>query len=265
MNWHRGIGGGGAIDLVMHLNHLDFPRPCRLARQQHFPAGGCLRHQCHHPQSQLPALPSPDPSKLGRVQRLPGSLSAVLPAPLVDPLIQSGSLYADTRANAVFLLRGPAKPTRRAPNCAAPRPRPWRGMAPGSRKDLGFFSVPAIPCYQASSSANRPSMRLSCSPSIPSTAASPPPAPGPIPAGCTAFMRPRSPQVYCGFDADPTGDDHGSRHDLALIPPSSACAPPSTRLERRPPVTSVIVASPFLSLLGIKLLLLGKKNHRPLL
>src|ERR1700688_4294577 len=24
MNWNGGAGGGGAIDLVMHLNHLDF-------------------------------------------------------------------------------------------------------------------------------------------------------------------------------------------------------------------------------------------------
>ena len=24
MNWHNSVGGGGAIDLVMHLNHLDF-------------------------------------------------------------------------------------------------------------------------------------------------------------------------------------------------------------------------------------------------
>jgi hypothetical protein len=24
MNWHQGIGGGGAIDLAMHLNGLDF-------------------------------------------------------------------------------------------------------------------------------------------------------------------------------------------------------------------------------------------------
>ena len=24
MNWHDSVGGGGAIDLVMHLNHLDF-------------------------------------------------------------------------------------------------------------------------------------------------------------------------------------------------------------------------------------------------
>src|SRR6266481_2071891 len=24
MNWNLGVGGGGAIDLVMHLHHLDF-------------------------------------------------------------------------------------------------------------------------------------------------------------------------------------------------------------------------------------------------
>ena len=25
MNWHRNVGGGGAIDLAMHLNDLAFP------------------------------------------------------------------------------------------------------------------------------------------------------------------------------------------------------------------------------------------------
>jgi hypothetical protein len=24
MNWNSNVGGGGALDLVMHLNHLDF-------------------------------------------------------------------------------------------------------------------------------------------------------------------------------------------------------------------------------------------------
>ena len=27
MNWNSGIGGGGAIDLAIHLTHLAFPKP----------------------------------------------------------------------------------------------------------------------------------------------------------------------------------------------------------------------------------------------
>ena len=58
----------------------------------------------------------------------------------------SGKLHADAKANAVFLLRAP----RGQPVGAELRgagPVPWggmAGMAPGSRKNLDFFSVPHL-------------------------------------------------------------------------------------------------------------------------
>jgi hypothetical protein len=36
MNWNRGLGGGGAIDLVIHLKHLDFKAAIDWLAQ-HFP------------------------------------------------------------------------------------------------------------------------------------------------------------------------------------------------------------------------------------
>jgi hypothetical protein len=126
-----------------------------------------------------------------------------LPSSVVASLIDSGSLYADDRANAVFLLRT----EQQAPVGAELRgtaPRAWRGLAPGSRKDLGCFAMPAqhrppvVLCESAIDA-------ISCFTLHPgyrclSTAGA---RPNPL------WLRPllnQCCQVYCGFDADPTGD-----------------------------------------------------------
>jgi len=83
-------------------------------------------------------------------------------------------------------------------------PLGWRGLAPGSRKDLGCFAIPAQPrstivlCESAidaiSCFALHPGYRCL------STAGA---RPNPL------WLRPildQGCQVYCGFDADPTGD-----------------------------------------------------------
>ena len=63
-----------------------------------------------------------------------------LPVMLLEPLAQAGTLYADVRANAVFLLLDAAAIPVGAELRGA-TPLAWRGMAPGSRKDRGFFWV----------------------------------------------------------------------------------------------------------------------------
>src|SRR5436309_10345272 len=61
MNWQRSQGGGGAIDLAMHLNHLAFPAAVRwLERQFPIPLPA-------PPDSSSPrrlSLPPPDPNQL---------------------------------------------------------------------------------------------------------------------------------------------------------------------------------------------------------
>ena len=108
--------------------------------------------------------------------------------------------------------------------------RVWRGLAPGSQKDLGCFSIPATPlpslilCESAIDA-------ISCFALHPhhrclSTAGA---RPNPrwlqplLDQGC---------QVYCGFDADPTGDDMACAM-IALHPTVKRLRPSSTRLERR--------------------------------
>ncbi|NUQ62836.1 MAG: DUF3991 domain-containing protein [Pirellulales bacterium] len=84
-------------------------------------------------------------------------------ASLLEPLIASGKLYADRRANAVFaLVAGKAQQPVGAELRGAAS-RVWRGMAGGTNKDLGYFwigvrgsreivlcesAIDAISCFQ---------------------------------------------------------------------------------------------------------------------
>jgi hypothetical protein len=149
-NWHCGAGGGGAIDLVIHLHQLSF-HDALVWLEQH----GALS-ATNPPQSGPPSplrLPVPAPGQFHAVRRYLVDQRA-LPPSLVDAHSASGDLYADSRANAVFLLRdahgqpvgAELRGTRLRQGFGGQAgPVAWRGMAPGSRKDLGFFSVPLTP------------------------------------------------------------------------------------------------------------------------
>jgi hypothetical protein len=199
-NWNQGIGGGGAIDLVIHLYGLDFQGALAWLRG-HFPRCECASPP-PAPKPDL-KLPVPDPDRLSPVERYLVAERRIRPD-RIKRLIQSGDLYADHHANAVFVLRsGDDAPV--GAELRGSGPRPWRGMAPGSRKDLGYFSVreshvdAIILCESAIDA-------ISCSLIHPrrwciSTAGA-----RPAPAWLPAIISHGLP-VYCGFDADSTGDD----------------------------------------------------------
>jgi hypothetical protein len=217
-NWNRGLGGGGAIDLVIHLNNLGFNEALDwLAR--HFPTAPTEPD----PPGAKPdlKLPPPDPAQFGRLREYL-LLQRGLPAFLVDPLIQAGTLYADHRANAVFLLRAdnniPVGAELRATSHHS-----WRGMAPGSKKDLGFFSIPTtfVPTIILCESAIDAISCLALHPQhrcLSTAGVRPNPRwLGPLLAqGC---------QVYCGFDTDTTGEAM-ARAMIALHPSIQRLTPP---------------------------------------
>lgn len=214
MNWTLGVGGGGAIDLVMHLQQRDFRTALDWLQRQ---GPGARSAASLPPATSRLILPAPDPAQLARVHRYLVRVRA-LPAALVDGLIQSGRLYADHRANAVFLLFpiSTASPTHLQPNASVGAElrgtsvRPWRGLAPGSRKDRGCFGWPDTSL--AGPAAGRPVIlcesaidALSCWALHPrhrclSTAGA-----RPNPAWLVLLLQHGCP-VYCGFDADPVGD-----------------------------------------------------------
>jgi hypothetical protein len=207
MNWNRAIGGGGAIDLVIHLTNQGFPKALQWLGE-HF--SGLAPPPNPGPLTQSPFIqPNPDPGQLDRVLHYLVAQRG-LPHGLLTSLIQSGSLYADRRANVVFLLRDPQI----LPVGAELRGttlRPWRGMAPGSRKDLGFFAIPPTP-QPASLPADRQVIlcesaidAISCGVLHPQHRCVSTAGARPNPRWLPAFIDPGHP-IYCGFDADPTGD-----------------------------------------------------------
>ena len=99
MNWNQSIGGGGAIDLAMHLNDLDFKAAVEWL-QLHF---SILPDSAPPPAPRRLTLPPPDRSKLSAVKHYLIHDRAIPPS-MTDSLIESGKLYADRRGNAVFLL-----------------------------------------------------------------------------------------------------------------------------------------------------------------
>jgi hypothetical protein len=150
MNWERSQGGGGAIDLVMHLTHVDYPTAVAWLEHHlgmgHVAADQGTTSSFGKNRTVLDAetlrLPARDDPMLGRVVDYL-TRRRHLASSLLEPLCECGKLYADCRANAVFLMVA-GKPNR--PIGAELRgtgPRVWRGMAPGTRKDLGYFWVGA--------------------------------------------------------------------------------------------------------------------------
>ena len=198
MNWNQGRGGGGAIDLAMHLNGFDFNGAvdwlCR-----HFP----LRdYAASLPQVRPWTLPPPDPDQL-RTVKLYLVHDRGITSPLLESLVESGRLYADTRGNAVFLLLGKENRPVGA-ELRGTGPARWRGMAPGSQKDLGYFSIDALAptrivlCESAIDA-------MSCFLLHPSSRCVSTSGARPNPRWLPALLSQPWP-VYCGFDADPTGD-----------------------------------------------------------
>lgn len=206
MNWNRGVGGGGAIDLVMHLKRCTFREAVGWLATRFPTPPAPLDHGALAPPL---SLPPPDPAQLARVRHYLLQTRCLRPE-LIDRLIQTGSLYADGRANAVFLLQGASA----APVGAELRgttSQAWRGMAPGSKKDFGFFSIPPVPfppqtdppprtillCESAIDAISAHMLRphLACL----STAGA-----RPNPRWLEALLA-QGHMVYCGFDTDATG------------------------------------------------------------
>jgi hypothetical protein len=208
INWNLDMGGGGAIDLVMHVRQVGFGQALEWL-EQHFGTVTPLSPQTPL-QVQSLSLPSPVAGNWPRVQRYLVQ-ERKLPATLLDPLAQSGAIYADARANAVFLLLD----TVGCPVGAELRGTTrlgWRGMAPGSRKDNGFFSVPA-PTTHAIVLCESAIDAISCHALHPDYRCLSTSGARPDPAWLAALISQRLP-VYCGFDTDPTGEAMAQRmHD----------------------------------------------------
>jgi len=211
INWNQGVGGGGAIDLAMHLNNLGFKAAVEWL-SHNFPNLD-MREPLEPARASEFLLPSQDPAKFPAVKRYLTEERGIAPF-LIQRLIESGRLYADSRANAVFLLLGKENKPIGAELRGTTTVR-WRGMAPGSKKDLGYFSVSApgaktaILCESAIDAISCFELNPSClCVSTSGARLNPRWLPWLIRQGL---------KIYCGFDSDSTGEIMASNM-IALHP-----------------------------------------------
>ena len=212
INWNQGIGGGGAIDLVIHLRHLSFKEALQWLEEA-FPICPPPEPPPAKPAFQIPRA---DPQKLGHVQ---GYLmhQRRLAMAWLDPLLQAGTLYADAWANAVFLLLGKENIPVGA-ELRGTTDRRWRGMAPGSQKDLGFFSMSMVgaPPFQPIILCESAIDAISCFALHPGHCCLSTSGARPNPKWLAALVE-QGLQIYCGFDNDPTGESAANAM-IALYP-----------------------------------------------
>jgi hypothetical protein len=231
-NWQQEQGGGGAIDLVMHLAEVDVGTAVGWLEQHLATSHPAVAQPTAAGSGRQPAvpdghdrlrLPIPNDRLLGRVRQYLTQRRALSSA-LLEPLIQTGKLYADSRGNAVFLLVAGKANRPVGAELRGTGPRVWRGMTPGTRKDLGFFwigapgsqqivfcesAIDAISCFQ---------MHPHCiCISTSGVRANPP---------WLRELIARGYDLRCGFDADEPGDT-AARQMIALHPAVQRLRPPA--------------------------------------
>lgn len=225
INWCSGASGGGAIDLVMHLANLNFPRAvvwleqhvCQHVDTDQQPAWP--NHTLAHQQAanklrtttkSALSLPAADASQLNRVHRYL-THRRCLPASLVESLIATGKLYADHRGNAVFLMVASKAQRPIGAELRGTGEQVWRGMAPGTDKDAGFFwtgdarSRTIIVCESAIDA-------MSCCVLFPEYLAISTSGVRPAPRWLSGLLA-RDYTIHCGYDTD----EAGARAAAAMI------------------------------------------------
>ncbi len=140
---HRaGKGGGGAIDLVMYIQGCDFKDAVSVLSGLTGQSGVAKRQTAAQPPVlKSKFIPPKDVEKHMDSVLMYLIEKRKLSKKVVESLINSCDIYADSRRNAVFLchdidgavsgaeLRGTGSQT-------------FKGMAPGSKRATGFFTIP---------------------------------------------------------------------------------------------------------------------------
>ncbi|MBW4466319.1 MAG: strawberry notch C-terminal domain-containing protein [Pegethrix bostrychoides GSE-TBD4-15B] len=150
MDWLADRGGGGAIDLVMHVQAVEFTAAVEWLSGQSFPAQPISHQRQIQSESDKPHLlemPAPNERRWPAVRDYLVE-ARKLPAALVDRLHQRHLIYADAMQNAVFVRHATSS------NCAiwqrgavtgASLRGTWgennsfHGLAAGSAREQGWF------------------------------------------------------------------------------------------------------------------------------
>jgi C-terminal domain on Strawberry notch homologue/Toprim-like/Protein of unknown function (DUF3991)/P-loop containing NTP hydrolase pore-1/MutS domain I len=135
-DWAMAKGGGGAIDLVMHVQQSDFKAAVEWL------SGHQLPEQTPKVQAAKPLqLPEPNEQNWPAVQQYLTETRG-LPENWIEHLHQRGLIYADKHQNAVFVRHDADQWVRGDVTGASLRGtqrEPFHGLAPGSARDAGYF------------------------------------------------------------------------------------------------------------------------------
>ena len=212
----RGTGGGGAIDLVIHANG------CRLPDALGFLTGhdGKASAPAIQPAARRLRMPRPSPRAWPRVRDALVRQRA-LGADVLEACHSRGLLYADDRLNAVFVCRNASGHPVGA-EILGTAARPFRGMAPGSRKARGGFWLPCdrnrpalvILTESAVDAISAGSLRIEGTREHGAVVASTAGVASSVPPWIEDW-KPR--RIICAFDADSAGD--GAADRLAVDDP----------------------------------------------
>lgn len=204
-NWNQDCGGGGAIDLVIHLQQSDFKNAIAWLGS-------------HFPQNQPPPVPQTAPSSHLQLPDLyPRHINRIIkylhisrhiPAALIQQCIHNKTLYADHHANAVFIMRDSSGQSVGA-ELRGTGTIPWRGLAPGSSKNLGYFAIgPAV--HNAIILCESAIDALSCSTLYQKSLCISTAGARPNPPWLQLLLNTHNP-IFCGFDNDAAGHAMASR------------------------------------------------------
>lgn len=137
-------GGGGAIDLAMYVLGCDFKeavlRLGDLASGRSMPPSKVLgMHRPSTMELDTFSLPHACPQHQALVLDYLTNTRR-LPAHVVEPVLATGEIYADSRRNAVFVCRAPDGLVSGA-ELRGTGKTSYKGLAKGSQRGVGFFTL----------------------------------------------------------------------------------------------------------------------------
>jgi hypothetical protein len=227
-NWNAGFGSGGAISLVMHLTGYDFKSAVAWISRYFYlsdisingnPGAACNKRNHHNVKGngkgkcKTLRLPPRDDNKLFQIRRYLMQRRC-LPQTVVDYLIAGNILYADDKANAVFLLLGKGKKVVGAEiRGTNDHFRKWYAVAAGTKKRDGCFYIrdkgakKVVLCESAIDAISYFVLYRKCL-AISTSGANP------NPYWITHLIN-QGFEIYCAFDSDETGERTANRmHEL---------------------------------------------------
>ncbi len=166
-------GGGGAIDLVKHVAGYDFTDAVAYLAHESGPLVAVAAAAQHGAQQASEIVErgqrapfTPPVATETRWPQVRAYLTGerALPGGLVDALHARGTVYADARGNAVFLRTDPEGNAVGASLRGTLPGSEFKGLAPGSRRDEGHFSLTTGPAGGAASFGQAPQVYIAESP-----------------------------------------------------------------------------------------------------